>query len=70
MQATVSRYDAATGAGTCVLDDGTELDVVPGALSGSGLRHLRPGQRVTVTTSRGEDGETYVDAVRIAGVTP
>lgn len=70
MQATVSRYDPATGAGTCVLDDGTELDLASGALSGSGLRHLRPGQRVTVTASVGEDGERYVDGVRIVGVTP
>lgn len=70
MQATVSRYDPVTGAGTCVLDDGTELDVAPGALSGSGLRHVRPGQRITVTERRGDDGERYVDGVRIVGVTP
>lgn len=70
MQATISRYDRVTGAGACVLDDGTEVDLAPGALSGSGLRHVRPGQRVTVTTTRGEDGATCVDSVRIVGVTP
>jgi 2-phospho-L-lactate guanylyltransferase len=70
VQATIFRYDPRTGGGTCVLDDGLELDVAPGALAGSGLRHLRPGQRVTVTVV--EDGVrgTYVDSVRIVGVTP
>lgn len=61
------RYDAATGGGACVLDDGVELPVLPGALDGSGLRHLRPGQRVTVTTVAGEGGRR-VDTVRIVGI--
>lgn len=61
------RYDPTTRTGTCVLDDGIELDILPGALDGSGLRHLRPGQRVTVTTVA--DG-TAVDTVRIVGVSP
>jgi cold shock CspA family protein len=69
VQATVSRYDPATGAGACVLDDGTEIDLAPGALDGSGLRHLRPGQRVTVWT-RQDAAATVVVSVRILGVTP
>ena len=65
----MSRYDATTGTGACVLDDGTEMDLAPGALDGSGLRHLRPGQRVTVST-RQDEAVTVVDSVRILGVTP
>ena len=48
------RYDAATRAGAVVLDDGTELPFFAEALLGSGLRLLRPGQRVRIETT--EDG--------------
>lgn len=65
----MSRYDATTATGTCVLDDGTEVDIAPGALTGSGLRHLRPGQRVTISV-REDDGAVVADRVRIVGVTP
>lgn len=41
------RFDPATGVGSVVTDDGVELDLAPDAMFGSGLRHLRPGQRVT-----------------------
>jgi cold shock CspA family protein len=70
VQATVFRFDPATAGGVCVLDDGTELDFVPGALAGSGIRHLRPGQRITVTVVPGGPSGPYVDRVRIVGVTP
>lgn len=70
MQATVLEFDPATGGGACVLDDGIVLDMLPGALAGSGLRHLRPGQRVTVTTVPGEAGVPVVETVRIVGVRP
>ena len=46
-----------------VTDDGVRLAIVPGALDGSGLRHLRPGQRVTCT--RTDDG---VDDVHVHGI--
>lgn len=48
VQATVSRFDAATGDGAVLLDDGRELDFPVAALAGTGLRMLRPGQRVRV----------------------
>jgi len=55
MQATVMRYDAATLTGAVVLDDGTELPFPADALAGTGLRLLRPGQRVRIqTTDRGD----------------
>ncbi len=48
MQATVSRFDAATGDGAVLFDDGRELPFPGTALAGTGLRLLRPGQRVRV----------------------
>ncbi len=48
MQATVRSYDAASGAGTVFLGDGTVARFGPAALAGTGLRLLRPGQRVTI----------------------
>ena len=55
MQATVMRYDAATLTGAVVLDDGTELPFPPEALAGTGLRLLRPGQRVRIETTGSGD---------------
>jgi 2-phospho-L-lactate guanylyltransferase len=46
MQATVSSFDPTTSAGAVLLDDGVELPFSAEALAGSGLRLLRPGQRV------------------------
>jgi cold shock CspA family protein len=48
MQATVATYDAATGSGTVLLDDGSELPYQGPAFAASGLRLLRIGQRVTL----------------------
>jgi hypothetical protein len=48
MQATVRSYDPVTRSGSVFLDDGTVVDFGPAALAGSGLRLLRPGQRVTI----------------------
>jgi len=46
MQATVATYDDETRSGTVFLDDGTRLEFEASALDGTGLRLLRPGQRV------------------------
>jgi 2-phospho-L-lactate guanylyltransferase len=54
MQATVATFDAATGSGTLLRDDGSELPYPAGAFEASGLRLLRVGQRVTCETA--EDG--------------
>ena len=45
------RYDAATRSGAVVLDDGTELPFPAEATAGTGLRLLRPGQRVRIETA-------------------
>lgn len=64
MQATVLRYDEQTRGGEVVTDDGVRLPMAAGALEGSGLLHLRPGQRVTCT--RDDDG--CVTAVHVHGI--
>lgn len=63
VQATVLTYDATTRQGTVVTDDGVRLSMPSQSLQGSGLRHLRPGQRVTCV----RDGDAVTD-VRIVGI--
>jgi cold shock CspA family protein len=46
VQATVYRFDPQTRAGSVLRDDGVELPFEGAALDGTGLRLLRPGQRV------------------------
>lgn len=64
VQATVASYDAQTRAGTVILDDGHQLSFAAGALEGTGLRLLRPGQRVRLATS-GRGGGVVVDRLQI-----
>lgn len=58
MQATVHRFDVATGSGTVVTDAGVLLPFDGAAFAGSRLRHLRPGQRLSVVLA--EDGASVV----------
>ena len=51
MQATVSRYDAATGSGAVLTDQGVELPFTAEALTSTPVRLLRLGQRVRLTTT-------------------
>lgn len=46
MQATVASFDADSGSGTVVLDDGLRLRFSAAVFARSGARMLRPGQRV------------------------
>ena len=46
MQATVRSYDGGTRSGSVFTDDGAVLSFGPDALAASGLRLLRPGQRI------------------------
>ena len=48
MQGTVATFDPDTRSGTLLTDNGTELAFGAAAFDRSGLRHLRPGQRVVV----------------------
>ena len=53
MQATVRGFDPVTGSGSVFLDDGTVAGFGPAAFAGSGLRLLRPGQRVAIRRGPG-----------------
>ena len=55
MQATVYRYQPESGSGSVLTDDGVVLPFEIDALRRSGLRHVRPGQRLTVELT--ESGE-------------
>jgi cold shock CspA family protein len=68
MQASVHKYDNDSGSGSVLLDDGREVPFEGSVLDASGLRHVRPGQRVSIEMSSSEltrlwivgigDGET------------
>jgi len=51
MQASVHRYDDESGSGSVLLDDGREIPFDGNVFDASGLRHVRPGQRVSVEMS-------------------
>ena len=53
MQATVFSHDA-DGATVVVTDAGVSHDVPPEVFAASGLRFVRPGQRVSITEDEGE----------------
>ncbi len=55
MQATVRSFSALTRAGSVFLDDGTVLALPADVFEASGLRLLRPGQRVSIQC--GADGD-------------
>lgn len=63
-QGSVHRFDPATGAGSVLLDDGSEVAFPPEAFERSGLRLLRAGQRVTL--ARDEVGA--ISRVFIVGI--
>jgi cold shock CspA family protein len=51
MQASVHKYDDESGSGSVLLDDGREVPFDGIAFDASGLRHVRPGQRVSIEMS-------------------
>jgi redox-sensitive bicupin YhaK (pirin superfamily) len=63
VQATVREFDPAARSGTVFCDDGTVVAFGPGAFAASGLRLLRPGQRVTI----GRDGDGAITTLALAG---
>lgn len=68
MQATVLSYDADRRSGEVVTDDGLRLPMTQDAMARSGLRHLRPGQRVSCDAVLEADEMVAVAAVRITGI--
>jgi 2-phospho-L-lactate guanylyltransferase len=65
MQASVHTFDGATGAGTALLDDGREVSFSAEVFARSALRHVRPGQRVSIDLA---DGTTTVERLWIVGI--
>ncbi|MEO8555784.1 MAG: hypothetical protein ABI474_03850 [Actinomycetota bacterium] len=63
MQASVHRYDDESGSGSVLLDDGREIPFEGNILDASGLRLLRPGQRVSIQMS-----ETALTRLWIVGI--
>lgn len=64
-QGFVSTYDPTTGIGVVVRDDdGSEVYLRPGSLSGSIFRLLRQGQRIVFEVVA-EDGTEYAASVRV-----
>ena len=61
MQATVFTFED-DGSGTVVFDDGHQEGFAPAAFRRSGLRFLRPGQRVRLR----RDAEGTIEALTIA----
>jgi 2-phospho-L-lactate guanylyltransferase len=62
-QGTLAEFDPDTGRGSVLLDDGTAVRFPADAFVVSGLRFLRPGQRVRV------DRDTGGDVVRVTLLT-
>jgi cold shock CspA family protein len=53
VQATVATFDADTGSGTVLTDDGRRVPFDAAAFAAGGLRLLRPGQRVKMDIADG-----------------
>ena len=51
MQASVHTYDDKSGSGSVLLDDGLEVHFDGIVMDASGLRLVRPGQRVSIEMS-------------------
>ena len=64
MQGTVSSFDPETFDGAVLLDDGVELPFTGDALTGSGIRLLRPGQRVRLETS-GDGADVRIERLQV-----
>jgi 2-phospho-L-lactate guanylyltransferase len=67
VQATVHRFDAASGTGSVLTDEGVVLPFTAEAFARSRLRLLRTGQRVTVTVE-GPEQAPLVTELHVPGV--
>ncbi len=63
MQGTIKEFSDETRQGSVVLDDGTELSLPAQVFSKSGLRTLRPGQRVRFEAA--DDAVTEIGIVTL-----
>jgi cold shock CspA family protein len=67
VQGSVHRFDPETGAGSVLLDDGTEVPFDGSAFELSGLRHLRVGQRLSLETD-GDGAALRAIGLRLQGI--
>lgn len=58
------RFDPSTVSGSVLRDDGVEIGFEAAALDGTGLRHLRPGQRVALEVS-GPESSPHIERLQI-----
>jgi len=65
VQASIHTFDDDSGGGSALLDDGREVRFGPQALADSGLRFLRPGQRVSIEV---DEGSLVATRVWIVGI--
>jgi CspA family cold shock protein len=64
-QGVVKTYDPGTGVGVVVRDDdGSEVYLRPGSLTGSIFRFVRQGQRIVFDLAD-EDGSSFVTKVKV-----
>ncbi len=70
MQASVHRFDGEDGSGSVLLDTGLLLDFDGTVFAGSALRHLRPGQRVSIEVEPAdpEDVDARVTRLWLVGI--
>jgi 2-phospho-L-lactate guanylyltransferase len=69
VQATVYRFDPDVHVGSVLTDDGLVVPFGAAAFASSGLRHLRPGQRLTVELAQAApDGAAEVVSMRLGTV--
>lgn len=67
MQASVHRFEESSGAGSVLLDDGLEVAFDSEVFARSALRHVRPGQRVSIEVS-GSAAAPTVTRLWIVGI--
>jgi 2-phospho-L-lactate/phosphoenolpyruvate guanylyltransferase len=65
MQASVHRFDDDSGAGSVLLDDGREVAFSGEVFAASALRHVRTGQRLSITL---DDADQGVSRLWIVGI--
>lgn len=65
MQASVHTFEGEDGSGSVLLDTGRVLDFDGTVFAGSGLRHLRPGQRVSIEVEPPDPEEAGARVTRL-----
>jgi cold shock CspA family protein len=70
MQASVHSFEGGDGSGSVLLDTGRLLDFDGTVFARSGLRHLRPGQRVSIEVEPPdpEDAAARVTRLWVVGI--